>query len=92
MTRLRQSFSGAGAPLLPVLLVVVWQVASQTGWLSSRILPAPEKIVTTFWQLAVSGELWQHLAISSWRALLGFSIGGSLGFGTGINYRHFATG
>ncbi|WP_210459527.1 aliphatic sulfonate ABC transporter permease SsuC [Pantoea ananatis] len=85
MTRLRQSFSAALVPwLLPVLLVVVWQVASQTGWLSSRILPAPEKIVTTFWQLAVSGELWQHLAISSWRALLGFSIGGSLGLVLGL--------
>ncbi len=85
MTRLRQSFSAALVPwLLPVLLVVVWQVASQTGWLSSRILPAPEKIVTTFWQLAISGELWQHLAISSWRALLGFSIGGSLGLVLGL--------
>lgn len=31
-----------------------------------------------------SGELWQHLAISSWRALIGFSIGGSLGLILGL--------
>jgi hypothetical protein len=34
------------------LLVVVWQIASQAGWLSTRILPSPENIVITFWHLA----------------------------------------
>ena len=37
-----------------------------------------------FWPLSASGELWQHLAISSWRALIGFSIGGSLGLILGL--------
>lgn len=37
-----------------------------------------------FWTLSASGELWQHLAISSWRALIGFSIGGSLGLILGL--------
>ncbi len=27
-----------------------------------------------FWTLSASGELWQHLAISSWRALIGFQL------------------
>lgn len=69
---------------LPLLLVVVWQMASQTGWLSTRILPSPEAIVAAFWRLTVSGELWQHLAISTWRALIGFAIGGSLGLMLGF--------
>ena len=70
--------------LLPVVLVIVWQIASQTGWLSTRILPAPEAIVVTFWKLSASGELWQHLAISSWRAAVGFGIGGSIGLVLGL--------
>ncbi|WP_380181474.1 aliphatic sulfonate ABC transporter permease SsuC [Kalamiella sp. sgz302252] len=70
--------------VLPVVLVVVWQIASQTGWLSTRILPAPEAIVVTFWKLSASGELWQHLAISSWRAAVGFGIGGSIGLILGL--------
>lgn len=37
-----------------------------------------------FWTLSASGELWQHLAISSRRALIGFSIGGSLGLILGL--------
>lgn len=69
---------------LPVLLIAVWQLASQTGWLSTRILPSPEAIVVTFWRLSASGELWQHLAISSWRAAIGFGIGGSIGLILGL--------
>ncbi|WP_156292929.1 aliphatic sulfonate ABC transporter permease SsuC [Serratia oryzae] len=76
--------------VLPVLLVVVWQAAVETGWLSNRILPAPSAVITAFWTLTKSGELWQHLTISSWRALIGFSIGGSiglvLGFITGLSH------
>src|SRR5699024_9849919 len=45
---------------------------------------SPEGVVTAFWTLSASGELWQHLAISSWRALIGFSIGGSLGLILGL--------
>ena len=69
---------------LPVGIVAVWQLASSVGWLSTRILPSPEGVVTAFWTLSASGELWQHLAISSWRALIGFSIGGSLGLIFGL--------
>ncbi len=70
--------------VFPGLLVAIWQIASQTGLLSTRILPSPENIVITFWHLAASGELWQHLAISGWRALIGFSIGGSIGLMLGL--------
>ncbi|CCJ83773.1 Alkanesulfonates transport system permease protein [Cronobacter dublinensis 582] len=65
-------------------MIVVWQLASQAGWLSTRILPSPESVVEAFWRLTASGELWQHLAISSWRALVGFSIGGVIGLALGL--------
>ena len=64
--------------LLPVGTVIVWQLASSVGWLSTRVLPSPEGVLKAFWTLSASGELWQHLAISSWRALVGFAIGGSI--------------
>ncbi len=51
--------------LLPIGIVIVWQIASSTGWLSTRILPSPEGVLEAFWTLSASGELWQHLAISS---------------------------
>src|SRR5690606_22983896 len=56
-----------------------WQLAVSTGWLSSRILPAPSAVFAAGVELVGSGELWQHLAISGWRALVGLAIGGGLG-------------
>ena len=69
--------------------MILWQIAVETGWLSNRILPAPSAVLAAFWSLSQSGELWQHLSISSQRALIGFAIGGSigliLGFITGLS-------
>jgi ABC-type nitrate/sulfonate/bicarbonate transport system permease component len=31
---------------------VVWQLASSTGWLSTRILPSPEGVLKAFWTLS----------------------------------------
>nr|WP_315250142.1 aliphatic sulfonate ABC transporter permease SsuC [uncultured Duganella sp.] len=70
--------------ILPVLLIAVWQVSSQLGWLSSRILPEPWAVAKAFWALAESGELWTHLRTSLWRATSGFAIGASLGLALGL--------
>ncbi len=70
--------------LVPVLLAAAWQLASSLGWLSTRVLPAPLDVVTAFWQLAISGELWTHAQVSAVRALLGLAIGGGLGLLLGL--------
>ena len=57
--------------LVPVALVVFWQVASSLGWLSTRVLPAPVDVVKAFWTLTLSGELWTHVKVSAGRALAG---------------------
>ncbi|MER0045190.1 aliphatic sulfonate ABC transporter permease SsuC [Pectobacterium odoriferum] len=90
MARTLSSLALRFAPfLLPVTLLVTWQVSVEFGWLSNRILPAPSSVITAGWSLIASGELWQHLAISGWRALIGFALGGSiglvLGFITGLS-------
>ena len=69
---------------LPIALLVAWELASRFGWLSDRVLPEPLAVVRAFWVLAVSGELWHHVAISSGRALSGFAIGGGLGLALGL--------
>ncbi len=69
---------------LPAVLIVAWQVAAQTGWLSSRILPAPWAVGQAFWTLAASGQLWIHLQISLWRAISGFIVGAGLGLALGL--------
>jgi sulfonate transport system permease protein len=66
--------------LLPVSIVVFWQVAAQSGWLSTRILPAPLDVLKAGAQLAASGELYHHFWASFKRAAIGLLIGGSIGF------------
>ena len=70
--------------LLPVVLLVVWQAASQFGWLSTRVLPAPWSVLKAFWTLALSGEIAHHVAVSSGRALSGFALGGGLALALGL--------
>ncbi len=70
--------------LLPVAILVAWQLASQSGWLSIRVLPEPWAVLKAFWTLSASGELWLHVATSTWRALSGFAIGGSLALVLGL--------
>ncbi|MGH8392899.1 MAG: aliphatic sulfonate ABC transporter permease SsuC [Pseudomonas sp.] len=69
---------------LPILLLAVWQLSVSAGWLSTRILPAPSAVIEAGVSLVRSGEIWTHLAISGWRAGLGFVIGGSIGLTLGF--------
>jgi sulfonate transport system permease protein len=70
--------------LLPIVLVVGWQIASSAGWLATRILPAPLDVFQAAWTLAASGELAQHVGVSAGRALTGLAIGGGLGLVLGL--------
>ncbi|EXS48428.1 alkanesulfonate transport domain protein, partial [Acinetobacter baumannii 1406589] len=70
--------------IFPIVLLVVWQIASSSGLLENRILPAPTAVVSAFWHLLISGELWQHVKVSAGRALLGLFIGGGLGLLLGL--------
>ena len=70
--------------LVPIGLVVAWQIASSLGWLSTRVLPAPIDVVKAAWSLTVSGELWTHVKVSAGRALLGLAIGGGAGLVLGL--------
>lgn len=81
---LKKSAEQVAPWIVPLLLIGVWQAAATMGYLSSRTLPAPGAVVTASWELIRSGDLWQHLAISSWRAVVGFAIGGGVGLLLGL--------
>jgi sulfonate transport system permease protein len=70
--------------LVPVGLIVFWQIASSLGWLSTRVLPAPVDVVKAAWSLTVSGELWTHVKVIAGRALAGLAIGGGAGLALGL--------
>lgn len=66
--------------LIPIILVLFWQVASSLGWLSSSVLPSPLAVLQDGIELTQSGELPKNLSISLYRATLGLLIGGGIGF------------
>ncbi|MDR1854181.1 MAG: aliphatic sulfonate ABC transporter permease SsuC [Azoarcus sp.] len=70
--------------LVPVFVIVAWQVVVQAGWLSTRILPAPSAVLAAGWNLLASGELVEHIGASTARAAVGFAIGGGIGFFFGL--------
>lgn len=65
--------------LSPIALLLLWELASQLGLIPQRIIAAPSQIGGTLWAMIVSGELGKHLLVSLQRALLGLSIGVSVG-------------
>ncbi|VIO81316.1 Putative aliphatic sulfonates transport permease protein SsuC [Bradyrhizobium ivorense] len=70
--------------LAPVVLVIVWELLAQAGWLSPQVLPAPSKVVRTAFKLISTGSLLNDLGVSLLRAAAGFALGGSVGFVLGI--------
>jgi sulfonate transport system permease protein len=70
--------------LIPLILLVGWQVFSWVGVIPERILPAPTKVLQAGAELLSTGELVNHVSISLGRALAGFLIGGAIGFLFGL--------
>lgn len=76
--------------LVPIATVIIWQILSQRGVISAKVLPAPIEVLQVGIKLTQSGELVKHLAISCTRALIGFAIGGGIGFLLGLINGSFA--
>lgn len=64
-----------GGLIVPLALLAAWQISSVTGLVPAYRLPPPATVVTAAVEMAQSGELWLHIAISVQRVLLGFAIG-----------------
>jgi sulfonate transport system permease protein len=83
--RVPRPFAAARQRLLsPLLIVVVWQVASSTGLLPERLLASPVRIVTTAADLIQAGILPEAIAISLQRTAIGFTLGALAGIGLAL--------
>jgi sulfonate transport system permease protein len=70
--------------ILPLAVLLLWQVATTEGWLAPQILPSPLTVAQTFFDLVTSGDIVAGLMISLRRIAAGFAIGATIGFGLGI--------
>ena len=70
--------------LLPLGILLLWQVATSAGWLAPQILPSPATVAATFVDLITGGDILEGLAISLRRIAVGFAIGAATGLVAGI--------
>jgi ABC-type nitrate/sulfonate/bicarbonate transport system permease component len=70
--------------IVPLAIILIWQLACVTGFVSARVLPAPSDVALAGWKLLLSGELVRNIWVSFWRASVGFLIGGGIGFTLGL--------
>ena len=70
--------------IVPVLLLLTWELLARTGVIEPQVLPAPSSVGTTAWHLTETGELPHHLWESLQRAAIGLAIGASAGLVLGV--------
>ncbi|URN94693.1 MAG: aliphatic sulfonate ABC transporter permease SsuC [Candidatus Pristimantibacillus lignocellulolyticus] len=76
--------SSIAPAIIPILIVMVWQLLGQLGLISTRILPTPLAVAQAAVKLTISGELFGYVWSSTIRAFIGFAIGGAIGFFLGV--------
>jgi sulfonate transport system permease protein len=65
--------------ILPVGAAILYETAARLGYVEARLLPPPSRIAATLWSLAVTGELWTHVAATMLRLAAGFAFGAIAG-------------
>jgi sulfonate transport system permease protein len=74
-TKRSRRFSGLERFLGVVLFFAVWELAVRVGWVNSRDLPAPSKVIEIGWDLLRDGTLGPAIWASLKRVLWGLAIG-----------------
>jgi len=80
----RAVFARLAPWLVPLAILAAWEAAARSGVLSTRVLPEPLAVVKAAWALIQSGEMWQDVRVSTWRAMSGFAVGGGIGLVLGL--------
>lgn len=72
-----------GGALVPVLILIAWQLSTALGVFSISQLPSPAMVWNAARDLFDRGLLTLYVAISTQRVLIGFAIGATLGLVAG---------
>jgi NitT/TauT family transport system permease protein len=70
--------------LFLVILLGLWELALAVNYVSERILPHPQDVVVSFWELIRSDFVWDDIAATLWEAVAGFFLGALLGLALAI--------
>lgn len=83
-SRKKRHIEGALPWLIPVAIIIIWEVIVDAGMIDTTYVPSPSAVgsqAITLWQ---KGTLQQNIGISLYRATIGLLIGGTIGFTLGV--------
>jgi ABC-type nitrate/sulfonate/bicarbonate transport system permease component len=70
--------------LVPLVIVIGWEVAARAGWINRLFFPPPSLLLAAAWSLSKAGVLERHALATISRALTGFAIGAASGVAFGL--------
>ncbi|MFF2807483.1 ABC transporter permease [Streptomyces sp. NPDC058000] len=82
--RRRRTLETSLAVAVPLLLVLLWQLAAAQSWIDARVYPAPATILADGWHRALAGELWPDVRATLQRVLAGYAAGTVSGYLLGL--------
>ncbi|MBC9734438.1 ABC transporter permease [Nocardioides marmotae] len=68
----------------PVLVLLSWQISSDTGLVDKRTFTSPTEVGEAFWTLATNGVLFENLAVTVQRIGIGYVSGAVVGIVVGL--------
>jgi sulfonate transport system permease protein len=69
---------------LPASLLVIWYVVTAFGWVNTKLIVPPERVVQAAWKFVTHGNFLDAVAASLTRDLSGFVIGAVAGILLGV--------
>lgn len=70
--------------IIPVFLLILWEVSVYANWLPKTLIASPTQILSDFWKFILNGEIFEHTFISLYRLMIGFVLGTLLGLICGV--------
>lgn len=67
-----------------LVFLLMWEAIARAGFASRALFPPPSQVLAAFLELVRSGEMLRDVRISTWRALIGFALGGTAGIIVGL--------
>lgn len=70
--------------IIPIILIVLWQIAANNGAINIQLFPSPLKIWQAFVKSVETGKLQANILTSLERVLIGYIYGAVLGVAIGV--------
>ena len=76
-----------------IVFLLIWEIASRMNWVPRTFISPPSEVVSTLWDLLITGVLFKHIRVSFVRSFAGFLLAAAiavpLGFLLGGWFRLF---